>query len=298
MISADDAADLAARLARVDWSWTVSDLGEFLAATGLSRPDGHAAEDMFLTVVHPDLPGVEGYALAEPGTGEVSEVALTLADVDEAAAPAAYADYETALTARLGPATERPKPTRARWRLSSTVLELRNLDVAIGLASKRPEGPPQAPGEFHAWHELGSNLGTVLGTLGDLDFVSFSVGGVVVLTASRAGNDLWLVASGPDNQVEPVPLAPEQVRVLEGAGFLAPLHEAAERGSQRDNWWLRVPVPARPEELKAVGDRIVTALRDGYRADRPAAIEWYAMDLGPATTRALDASALTRSEQM
>jgi len=60
---------------------------------------------------------------------------------------------------------------------------------------------------------------------------------------------------------------------------------------------MRVRLPARLEELKAVGDRMVLVLRDAYGANRPQASEWYGMGLGPETMEQLDATTLTRSEQ-
>ena len=146
-----------------------------------------------------------------------------------------------------------------------------------------------------AWNALAYGLGQLLDGLADLDFAIFAVGGRSVLTVSRDGSDVWVLASGPEDQVEPIELSAGQRDLLRNAHFAPPQEERAERSPQKANWWFRVPLPADATAFDTAGSRMVSALRDVYGAKRPEDVTWQGMALSDGTESVLDALPLTRS---
>ena len=146
-----------------------------------------------------------------------------------------------------------------------------------------------------AWNALAYGLGQLLDGLADLDFATFAVGGRTVLSVSRDGSDVWVLASGPEDEVEPIELTARQREVLRNAHFAPPQGPRAERSAQRANWWFRVPLPADAIAFDTAGSRMVSALRGVYGAERPADVTWRGMALSDGTRSVLDALPLTRS---
>jgi hypothetical protein len=135
----------------------------------------------------------------------------------------------------------------------------------------------------------------MLSGLADLDFATFAVDGRVVMTVSRDSSDVWILASGPEDEVEPTELSPRQRDLLRKAGFAPPMGEAAERSPQRASWWLRLPMSDDATAFDTAGNRMVSVLRDVYRADDPEAVVWQGLALSDGTRSVLDALPLTRS---
>jgi hypothetical protein len=146
-----------------------------------------------------------------------------------------------------------------------------------------------------AWNALAYGLGQLLGGLADFDFATFAVDGRVVITVSRDSSDVWILASGPEDDIEPIELSPAQRDLLRKAGFAPPKGEAAERSAQRVNWWLREPMAPEETDFDTAGDRLVFVLRDVYGARSPAAIVWQGLALSDGARSVLDALPLTRS---
>lgn len=151
-----------------------------------------------------------------------------------------------------------------------------------------PTSRQPADGADRAWNTLAYGLGQVLAGLADLDFFTLAVDDKIVVSVSRDAADVWILASGPDDEVEPVELSPRQQAGLAQAGFAAPLGSATERSTQRSNWWLRLPAG----ELEA-GDRggyvIVSVLRDVYGCSHPKAVIWQGLAMSDGSRSALSA---------
>ena len=150
-------------------------------------------------------------------------------------------------------------------------------------------------GANSAWNALAYGLGQLLDGLADLDFATFAVGGQIVLTVSRNDSDVWVLATGPEDEVEPIELSHRQREILRNAHFAPPLAEEAERSAQKASWWLRVPLPADEAVFDMAGSRMVSVLRDVYGADRPGDVIWQGTALSDGTRSVLDALPLTRS---
>jgi hypothetical protein len=150
---------------------------------------------------------------------------------------------------------------------------LDDFGVSLGMTLVRHSG---RAGERAAgrWQDLIAGLGYALAGLGNLEMVSFAIDGHVVLTATRTSNELWLVASGPDDEV--------------------PLGAAAQWGPQRHDWWHRVVLPTSRPELEVAAGRLVAAARDVYGASRPSTIDWYGG--GSVTAERLAATAMRRRD--
>ena len=145
------------------------------------------------------------------------------------------------------------------------------------------------------WNQLAYGLGQMLAGLADLDFAMFAVDDRVVMSTTRDASDVWVLASGPEDEVDPIELSPRQREVLLGARFSRPLGRAAERAAQRANWWLRLPATGDPATFDAAGDHMVSALRDVYGANRPEDVEWQGLALSDGTRSVLAALPLSRT---
>ncbi|WP_426564910.1 TY-Chap domain-containing protein [Angustibacter sp. McL0619] len=145
------------------------------------------------------------------------------------------------------------------------------------------------------WNVLAYGLGQLINGLADLDFATFAVDDRVVMTITRDASDVWILASGPHDEVEPVELSPPQRDILSQAGFSPPLSEAAERAAQRTSWWLRLPASGDASTFDTAGHTMISALRDVYGANHPEAVEWQGLALSDGSRSVLDALPLTRS---
>jgi hypothetical protein len=288
------AVETAGRLVQAAWTWTIGGLGELAASTGLRF--GEPVDELAIPVEHPELPGASGYAVVRDGTDEVTEVGVALTEPIDQADPEARrqlhdlaASYRDALKAQFGT----PDRSGRRWPIGERALELDDFGVSLGMTLVRQSG---RAGERAAgrWQDLIAGLGYALAGLGNLEMVSFAIDGHVVLTATRTSNELWLVASGPDDEVEPIPLTAGDETTLAALGFEPPLGAAAQWGPQRHDWWHRVVLPTSRPELEVAAGRLVAAARDVYGASRPSTIDWYGG--GSVTAERLAATAMRRRD--
>ena len=317
-LPADEVARICAHLLEHQWDWTVANLDEALSSIGWVVREREIDRPLLwlASLEHPRLRGLA--QPLEPGD-EIIDIVLGVtesADEFDGHGQAQLDGAAEILAAGLPGSLGLPDHYDGRWPVWSGEVcdvELRRITVRVSVAAvhrahlaryrgnaeeQRPvsAGGSRQAGVDGAWDALGVGLGRLLGSLADLDRVSFEVNDVVVLSASRHAGDLWVLATGPEDTVEPVDLSDDQQAVLADVGFRPTLGERAERSPQRENWWFHLRLPADSLVLESTGHVMVAAVRQVYGAERPAAIVWYSMALSEGAQWVLDSLGLTRSE--
>lgn len=319
-LPADEAAHICAYLLEHRWDWTVDGLDEALAGLGWAVRN-REPDRSFLQLASLKHSLLGGLAMLRERDGAVISIVLDVTSSVEETDGYGQAQLDAAaeiLAVTLPSALGFPDHYEGGWPVWSGAVcdikvrreELGVSVVAVGrghVASISGEADEQQPlsagrrplssseSAEAAWQALGAGLGKLLGSLARFDWVSFKVDDVAVLAAGR-GEDLWVLATGPQDTEEPVDLSYKQQAALAELGFHPPLGERAEHGPQRESWWIRHQLPVDRLVLESTGHLMVSAVRNVYGAGQPAAIVWFSMSPIKEARWVLDSLGMTKSE--
>lgn len=312
----DKVARICAHLLEQRWDWTVAGLDDVLAVIGWTVRERESDRPL-LWLASPEHPSLTGLASWLEPDDDVLDIVLGVtgpADELDGQGQAQLDGAAEVLAAALPSTLGLPNHYDGGWPVWSgdvCDVELRRTPVRVSVAAMhranlaRYRGSPeeQRPvstgamrrGSDGAWGALGVGFGRLLGSLADLDRVSFEVDDTVVLSVSRHGSTLWVLATGPEDSVDPVDLSEDQQAVLADLGFRSPRGQESN-APQRENWWFYLQFPADALLLESAGHMLAAAARKVYGADRPASIVWFSLALSDEARWVLDSLDITRSE--